>query len=90
MAYYEHRLPCDATQIGRFRSDLSEEGLELLLKARGPAQRSRQHSKAGKHGPGTANQRRQNMSDDEGNFLSNVRSSRGSSRFSRHQAMSCR
>ena len=33
MAYYEHRLPCDATQIGRFRSDLGEEGLELLLKA---------------------------------------------------------
>ena len=32
-AYYEHRLPCDATQIGRFRHDLGEEGLELLLKA---------------------------------------------------------
>ncbi len=25
MAYYEHRLPCDATQIGRFRRDLGEE-----------------------------------------------------------------
>ena len=33
MAYYEHRLPCDATQIGRFRRDLGEEGLEQLLKA---------------------------------------------------------
>lgn len=38
-AYYEHRLPCDPTQIGRFgktpspRRDLSEDGLELLLKA---------------------------------------------------------
>ncbi len=31
--YYEHRLPCDATQIGRFRRDLGEDGLELLLKA---------------------------------------------------------
>ena len=31
--YYEHRLPCDATQIGRFRRDVGEEGLELLLKA---------------------------------------------------------
>jgi IS5 family transposase len=33
MQYYEHRLPCDATQIGRFRRDLGEEGLEQLLKA---------------------------------------------------------
>ena len=31
--YYEHRLPCDPTQIGRFRRDLGEEGLEQLLKA---------------------------------------------------------
>jgi len=31
--YYEHRVPCDATQIGRFRRDLGEDGLELLLKA---------------------------------------------------------
>jgi transposase, IS5 family len=33
MEYYEHRLPCDATQIGRFRRDIGEEGLEQLLKA---------------------------------------------------------
>ena len=33
MDYYEHRLPCDPTQIGRFRRDLGEEGLEQLLKA---------------------------------------------------------
>lgn len=33
MDYFEHRLPCDATQIGRFRRDLGEERLELLLKA---------------------------------------------------------
>jgi IS5 family transposase len=33
MDYYEHRLPCDATQIGRFRRALGEEGLEFLLKA---------------------------------------------------------
>ena len=31
--YYEHRLPCDATQIGRFRRAVGEEGLEQLLKA---------------------------------------------------------
>lgn len=31
--YYEHCLPCDATQIGRFRSDIGEDGLEQLLKA---------------------------------------------------------
>jgi len=33
MQYYEHRLPCDATQIGRFRRDIGEQGLEQLLKA---------------------------------------------------------
>jgi transposase, IS5 family len=33
MDYYEHRLPCDATQIGRFRRDLGEDGMEQLLKA---------------------------------------------------------
>ncbi len=32
MDYYEPRLPCDATQIGRFRRILGEEGLEQLLK----------------------------------------------------------
>ena len=31
--YYEHRLPCDGTQIGRFRRALGEDGLEQLLKA---------------------------------------------------------
>ena len=31
--YYEPRLPCDATQIGRFRRAIGEEGLELLLKS---------------------------------------------------------
>jgi IS5 family transposase len=31
--YYEHRLPCDATQVGRFRHDIGEEGMEQLLKA---------------------------------------------------------
>ena len=33
MDYYEPRLPCDATQIGRFRTAIGEEGLEQLLKA---------------------------------------------------------
>jgi transposase, IS5 family len=33
MDYYEPRLPCDATQIGRFRRAVGEEGLEQLLKA---------------------------------------------------------
>lgn len=32
MEYYEPRLPCDATQIGRFRRDLGRDGLEQLLK----------------------------------------------------------
>ena len=31
--YYEPRLPCDATQIGRFRRDLGKAGLEQLLKS---------------------------------------------------------
>jgi len=33
LAYFEPRLPCDATQIGRFRRAIGEEGLELLLKS---------------------------------------------------------
>ena len=33
MTYYEPRLPCDATQIGRFRLCLGEAGVEELLKA---------------------------------------------------------
>jgi transposase, IS5 family len=33
MDYYEPRLPCDATQIGRFRTDMGESGLEAILKA---------------------------------------------------------
>lgn len=33
MDYYEHRLPCDATQIGRLRRALGEDGMELMLKA---------------------------------------------------------
>ena len=33
MEYYEHRQPCDPTQIGRFRRDIGEAGLEQLLKA---------------------------------------------------------
>ena len=32
MDYYQHRLPCDATQIGRFRRVLGEAGVEQLLK----------------------------------------------------------
>jgi transposase, IS5 family len=32
MTYYEPRLPCDATQIGRFRRALGEAGVEQLLK----------------------------------------------------------
>jgi IS5 family transposase len=32
MEYYEPRLPCDATQIGRFRRAIGEDGLEQLLK----------------------------------------------------------
>ena len=32
-AYYEPRLPCDATQIGRFRTAIGEAGVEELLKA---------------------------------------------------------
>jgi transposase, IS5 family len=32
-AYYEPRLPCDATQIGRFRRVLGEAGVEQLLKS---------------------------------------------------------
>ena len=31
--YYEPRLPCDATQIGRFRKAIGEGGVEELLKA---------------------------------------------------------
>lgn len=31
--YYQPRLPCDATQIGRFRSAIGEAGVEELLKA---------------------------------------------------------
>ncbi|SIP96244.1 hypothetical protein SAMN05880557_101304 [Pseudacidovorax sp. RU35E] len=33
MTYYEPRLPCDATQIGRFRAAIGEAGVEELLKA---------------------------------------------------------
>ena len=32
-AYYEHRAPCDATQFGRLRRALGEEGIEQLLKS---------------------------------------------------------
>jgi IS5 family transposase len=31
MAYYEPRLPCDATELGRFRRILGEAGVEELL-----------------------------------------------------------
>ena len=33
MDYYEPRLPCDATQIGRFRAAIGEVGLQAILKA---------------------------------------------------------
>lgn len=33
MAFYEPRLPCDATQIGRFRSAIGEAGVEERLNA---------------------------------------------------------
>lgn len=33
MEYYEPRVPCDATQIGRFRTAIGEAGVEELLKA---------------------------------------------------------
>lgn len=33
MTFYEPRLPCDATQIGRFRAAIGEPGVEELLKA---------------------------------------------------------
>lgn len=33
MEYYEHRQPCDPTQIERFRRAIGEGGMELLLKA---------------------------------------------------------
>ena len=33
MTFYEPRLPCDATQIGRFRSAVGEAGVEELLNA---------------------------------------------------------
>jgi IS5 family transposase len=33
MTFYEPRLPCDATQIGRFRSAIGQAGVETLLKA---------------------------------------------------------
>ena len=32
MDYYQSKLPCDATQIGRFRRVLGEAGVEQLLK----------------------------------------------------------
>ncbi|GAB1392577.1 IS5-like element IS1478 family transposase [Rhodocyclaceae bacterium] len=33
MEYYEPKLPCDATQVGRFRTAIGEAGVEELLKA---------------------------------------------------------
>lgn len=33
LEYYEPRLPCDATQLGRFRGVIGEAGVEELLKA---------------------------------------------------------
>ncbi len=33
MDYYEPKLPCDATQVGRFRTAIGEAGVEELLKA---------------------------------------------------------
>jgi len=33
MDYYEPRLPCDPTQIGRFRTMIGESGMEAILKA---------------------------------------------------------
>ena len=33
MEYYEPRLPCDATQVSRFRTAIGEAGVEELLKA---------------------------------------------------------
>ena len=33
MHYYEPRLPCDPTQIGRFRTIIGEAGMEAILKA---------------------------------------------------------
>ena len=33
MDYYEPRMPCDATQIGRFRTAIGEAGLQAILKA---------------------------------------------------------
>ena len=33
MEYYEPRLPCDATQIGRFRAAIGEAGMQAILKA---------------------------------------------------------
>ena len=31
--YYEPRVPCDATQIGRFRTAIGEAGMQVILKA---------------------------------------------------------